>query len=181
MKKFVFCTVMMVMFSLMSFAKFYVCKVTKDVNFREGPSTEYQKKFVISQGDYIFIDTNEKVGNYYKAIHIDSDEIGYVAANYVRFVQEVVEDPNGVLQVVDYTSSLFAEVEIKNDTRNNVMITIGPHSYKFQPHEKRMITIEPNTYKIKASSPGVIPYVGTDKVEGGRIYSWVFYTYTTKR
>ena len=171
----------MVMYSMMGFAKYYICQVTKDVNFREGPSTESARLFVISRGDFIFIDTDEKVGNYYRAIHIESNEIGYVSANYVKRIQEVEEDPNGTLQLIDNSENYLSEVQIENDTNLSVVITIGSKSYKFKPHEKKIITIEPNTYKIRASCPGVIPYVGTDKVEGGHVYSWTFYTYTTRR
>lgn len=32
-----------------------------------------------------------------------------------------------------------------------------------------------------ASSPGIIPYVGVDSVEGGYEYSWRFYIQTIKR
>lgn len=178
MRKLVLLTIMMIGFAVSAQAKYYIGVVTTNLNLREGPSTEYDVICRISKGEYVFIDTDETENGFYYVVYVNRDEIGYVSRKYVTIIEEVKVDNKGVLEVVGelltYNSS---EVVITNSSSYKCTIRIGGNNYKFNPKETRSITVNPGTYNIQASAPGVIPYIGSEKLVGGYIYNWTFYVY----
>ena len=47
--------------------------------------------------------------------------------------------------------------------------------FSFSPYETKNITISPDVYDFRASAPGVIPYIGTERLKSKQAYSWEFY------
>lgn len=160
--------------------KYYLARTITNLNLRECPSINCDILANIPKGSTIFtkIDSNEE---YIKILYIDKDLYGYVNKKYIANFQEVKVDKEGVLKVVGNSAQAStSEVEIENRTNKHVTINIGSSIYKYYPHEKRTITLSPGTYDITASSPGLLPYIGNDKIDAGKKYSWYFYIKTEK-
>lgn len=181
MKKLILLKVMMIGFAISGFAKYYIGVATTTVNLREGPSIYFDVLCQVPKGGYVFVDTEDTLLGFYRVVYVDKDEVGYISSKYVKLLEEVKVDRNGVLQVSGESKSYYnSEVEINNASSHTATIRIGGQYYKFKPWETRKITLSPGTYTIQASAPGVLPYIGSDKLEGGYIYSWKFYVRTTR-
>ena len=158
--------------------KYYLAETTTILNLRECPSTNCDILANIPKGSAVFtkIDSND---DFVKILYIDKDLYGYVSKKFLSNFKEVKVDKEGVLKVVGKSNQTYnSEVEIENRTNKHVTINIGSSIYKYYPHEKRTITLSPGTYDITASSPGLLPYIGNDKIDAGKKYSWYFYIKT---
>ena len=100
-------------------------------------------------------------------------------------VAEILSGDHGELppsSPVQMTGGTEAQMEIENQTSYTLTLRYsGRQSYRFDlaAGATREVKLATDTYKVTATvlSPGVIPYAGTDKVQGGR-YSSKFYIET---
>jgi hypothetical protein len=86
---------------------------------------------------------------------------------------------------VRMTGGTEAQLEIENQTRHTLTLRYsGRQSYRFDltAGETREVNLATDTYKVAAtvSAPGVIPFAGSDTLQGGR-YSSKFYIETRSR
>ena len=161
---------------------YYIAQVTKDINLREGPGTDYDVVTRIPRGGYVFLSTADAGNSFRKVLYVDKNEFGYVSKNYLTNFSKVEVDASGNLHVESKNYKTTADIKIENRTNKTATIAIGSLTYTFSPYQTRIIKdIKPGRYKTMASSPGVMPYVGYDTVEGGYEYSWVFYIKTVTR
>ena len=163
-------------------ATYYMAQVTTDLNLRSGRGTEYDVITTIPKGSYVFltsVDANYKFRN---VLDVENDLYGYVSAAYLRNFRKVNVDENGQLQIDAPNYKAYADVVVTNETNRHVTISIGGVTKKFAPQEIRTFSdMCPGRYKVMATSPGVRPYVGYDRLEGGYQYSWTFYISTVYR
>lgn len=161
---------------------YFIAQVTKDVNLREGPGIDYDIVTIIPRGGYVFLSTSDVGAPFRRVLYIDKNEFGYVSQDYLANFSEVEVDASGNLQIESKNYKTTADIKIENRTNKTATIAIGSITYTFSPYQTRTIRdIKPGRYKTMASSPGVMPYVGYDTVEGGYEYSWVFYIKTVTR
>lgn len=161
---------------------YYLAQVTTDLNLREGPGTYYDVVSRIPHGDYVFLSTADAGQSFRKVLYVDKNIFGYVSKNYLTNFRKVEEDTSGNLQVESRNYKKTADIQIENRSNKTATIAIGSLTYTFSPYQTRTIKdIKPGKYKTMASSPGVIPYVGFDTVEGGYEYSWVFFIKTVTK
>lgn len=155
---------------------FYLAQTTISLNLREGPSQEYKSIKTLSKGDYVFLSSVDAGQPFRKVLYIDGNVYGYVSNSYLTNLKKIDPDDSGSLTAVEKTINSTASITITNNTEKTVTITIGKSSYKFKPQETKTInSLKPGKYKNTASSPGVIPYVGYDRLEAGYVYKWQFY------
>lgn len=161
---------------------YYIAQVTTDLNLREGPGIDYDVVTRIPRGGYVFLSTADVGETFRKVLYVDKNEFGYVSKNYLTNFSKVKVDASGNLKVESRNYKTTADIKIENRTNKTATIAIGSLTYSFSPYQTRTIKdIKPGKYKTMASSPGVMPYVGYDTVEGGYEYSWVFYIKTVTR
>ncbi len=161
---------------------YYTAHTVTAVNLREGPGKDYGVITTISEGESIFMETSERYKDFAKVLHIKTGEEGYVSSAFLDGYTKIKVNEKGALEVTGKTYNKYADIILKNDTKVTTKITIGDKTYMVSPNSsKRIKNIEGGTYNIMASSPGIIPYVGVDTVEGGYEYSWKFYIQTVKK
>jgi hypothetical protein len=94
--------------------KYYIAYVTTAVNLRDAPSIDSNIIDKIPAKKFIFINSADKIGNYYHVIYIDKDIEGYVNSPALReeiLVAEVVRDMIGAM--VDDVLT-FSRSQLKN-------------------------------------------------------------------
>lgn len=159
---------------------FYLAQSTKIINLYDGPSTKNKILAQIPKGSTLFV-IIESNDDFVRVVYLDKDIWGYVNRKYLTGFEAVNIDHTGELNVIGQSEYLDkAEIEIENRTNRNVSICVGNNNYKFSAHEKRTIILLAGTYNIIASSTGIIPYVGSYTVDGGRKYSWFFFIRSIK-
>lgn len=155
---------------------YYVAQVTTNVNLRCGRSTRHNVITTIPQGSYVFLSTQDVDCDFRNVLYVGANLYGYINGNYLTDFRRVSIDESGKLQVESRSYKQTSDIIVKNSTDRYVTISVGRHSAKFRPYETRTFSNLPAArYKVMASSKGVIPYIGYDKIDSGYRYSWIFY------
>jgi hypothetical protein len=179
MKKIIFFLVFLISNGLIS--QSYLGTITKQVNFREGPGSDYEIISSLKPKIQIFIVSLETENDYYNIIDIATDREGYVHKSYVKIGKLVNKSNQSVFTPNGESSSYEAEVKIFNNTSKTLTLKMNTQLYYFSPYETKNITINPDEYDFRASAPGVIPYIGTERLKSKQAYSWEFYILTSRR
>jgi hypothetical protein len=157
------------------FSQSYLGWVTKQVNFRQGPGTDFGVISSLREGTQIFIVSLEDENEFYNIIDIATDEIGYVHKSFIKIGEIVEKNERGIFTPSGKTSSYDSEIEIFNNTSFSLTLKLNSETYKFSPKQKRTIILSPGIYNYRASAPNVIPNIGTEFMESNMGYSWQFY------
>lgn len=167
-------------YSLNANCQSYLGWVTGQVNFRSGPSKEYEVIKLLKPGSQIFINSLEDDSGFYSVIDIESNMEGYVHKSFVKIGKEVPFNKEGVFtpdeRIVDFNS----QAEIFNNTNTELTLKLNSEVYNFTPYEKRTLTLSPGNYVYRASAPGVIPAIGNEKFDNNMSYKWQFYIVTRR-
>ncbi len=167
--------------SLAGFSQSYLGWVTSQVNFRQGPGTDYVVISSLQAGSQIFIVSLDTENDFYNVIDIASDKEGYIHKSFVKLGQEVEKNEKGMFTPSGKTSTYNPEIEIFNNTSLTLTLKLNSETYSFYPQQKRTIILSPGSYNYRASAPGVIPNIGTEYMESNMGYTWQFYIVTESR
>ncbi len=161
--------------------KYYLATTTTSLNLRSCRSTECDILARIPANSTIMIEVYGSE-DFVKAVYIDEDIEGYVSKKYLSHLEQLKINEKGSLEVVGKSNSYYnrSEITFENGSNETITIAMGNTTCKIGPRGKKTITISPGTYTLRASSPGVTPYISKETIEGGYEYSWYFYIRTIK-
>lgn len=164
-----------------SFSQSYLGWITKQVNFRESPSTDATILSSLKPGAQIFIVSLDTDDEFYNIIDIKTNTEGYVHKSFVKIGKQVKENDKGFFVPSGESSSYNPSVNLFNNTDVILTLKLNSEGYSFSPYEKRTITLSPGSISYRASAPGVIPNIGTEYLKSNVDYSWEFYIVTTRK
>jgi uncharacterized protein YgiM (DUF1202 family) len=173
--------IIFILTTTIGYSQSYIGWVTKQVNFRQGPGTDYGVISLLKPGTQIFIVSLETENDFYNIIDIATDKEGYIHKSFVKLGDVVEENERGMFIPSGKTSTYNPEIEIYNNTSLTLTLKLNSVNYSFAPRQKRTITLTQGTYNYRASAPGVIPNIGTEYIESNMAYTWQFYILTEKR
>lgn len=153
----------------------YLGSITKQVNFREGSSSNDNIISSLKPNTQIFIISLESENDYYNIIDITNDKEGYVHKSYIKVGKLVSRSDKSVFTPNGESTTFESEVKIFNNTSKTLTLKMNSQQFYFSPYETKHISINPDEYDFRASAPGVIPYIGTEILKGKQAYSWEFY------
>lgn len=165
--------------SISVFSQSYLGWTTKQVNFRESPSTDATILSSLKGGTQIFIVSLETENDFYNVIDIETNTEGYVHKNLVKVGKQVKENEQGMFTPSGETTSYNPDIEIFNNTNKTLTLKLNSESYSFSAKEKRTLTVTPGTISYRASAPGVLPNIGTEYLKSNQGYTWEFYIVTS--
>ena len=174
--------IILMIFSLSSifcFSQSYLGWTTKQVNFREGPGTDYKVISSLNPGTQIFISSLETENDFYSVIDIETNTEGYVYKSFVKIGEQIQENDQGIFTPTGETTSYNPEVEIFNNTTLTLTLKLNSQIYNFSSKEKRTITITPGRSSYRASAAGVLPNIGSEDFKSNQGYTWEFYIVTS--
>jgi hypothetical protein len=174
-------TLIIFSFVISSFSQSYLGTITKNVNFREGSSTTGNIISSLKPNTQIFIISLETENDYYNIIDIATDKEGYVHKSYIKVGKLVNKSNESVFTPNGESSTFNPEVKIFNNTSKTLTLKMNTQLFYFRPYETKNISINPDEYDFRASAPGVIPYIGTERLINKQAYSWEFYIVTERR
>jgi len=163
------------------FSQSYLGTVTKQVNFREGPSKEYPIIASLKPRTQVFIISLETENDFYNIIDIETDREGFIHKSYVNVGELIKENESGMFNPSGRTSAYNPEIEIYNNTELTLTLKLNHETYIFSPHETQTLTLRPGSYNYRASAPGVIPNIGTEYMASNMGYTWEFYVVTQRK
>ena len=164
MKVLFFSTFFIITFSS-GFSQSYLGWVTKQVNLRLGPGTNYEVISSLRPGTQAFIISLEAENDFYNIIDISTNKEGYIHKSFVKVGDVVEEDENKIFTPKSETSSYDPEVELLNNTSLTLTLKLNNETYTFNPLQKKTLTLSPGLYYYRASAAGVIPKIGTEYLE----------------
>ncbi|MBO9204209.1 MULTISPECIES: SH3 domain-containing protein [Niastella] len=159
----------------------YLGAISKQVNFREGPGSEYKTISSLKPGTQIFIVSLETEYDFYNIIDIRTNKTGYVHKSFVTIGKQLPKSEDGLFTPNGSTEDYESQIEIFNNTSLTLTLKLNSQFYSFTPKEKRNIALSPTTYNFIASAPGVIPNYGTETLQSNTKYTWQFYIVTRRR
>ena len=170
-----------ILISTLIYSQSYLGTITKQVNFREGPSTLNNIISSLKPNTQIFIISLEIENDYYNIIDIETDKEGYVNKSFIK-IGKLIEKSNGsFISASGNSSNNDSEAKIFNNTSITMTLKLNTEVYRFSPKETKNIILTPGDYDFRASAPGVIPNVGVKNFENNRAYTWQFYIATNRR
>jgi uncharacterized protein YgiM (DUF1202 family) len=165
----------------LTFSQSYLGVIIKQVNFREGPGTDYSVIKSLKPGATVFITSLNEESDFYNVIDVNTDLEGYVNKQYIKVGKQIKESDGSFISASGNSSADEAEAKIYNNTTKTMTLKLNEEVYKFNPHETKNIVLTPGIYSFRASAPNVIPNVGKKNFEVNSAYSWEFYIVTTRR
>jgi hypothetical protein len=162
------------------YSQSYLGTISKQVNLREGPGTEYKVISSLKPNTQIFIVSLETEDDFYNVIHIATNKSGYVHKNYVTVEKELTQSEGGFTPSGS-SGQENPEAEIFNNTSHTMTLRLNSETHTFKPKEKKTLTLSATTYSFIASSPGIIPNYGSKAFESNTRYTWEFYIVTRYR
>ena len=163
------------------YSQSYLGTITKQVNFREGSSSDDNIISSLKPKTQIFIISLETDNDYYNVIDIATDREGYVHKSYVKVGKVVIKSNESVFLPTGKSTSYNCDVKIFNNTSKTMSLKMNDDMFYFKPYETKNMEMNPNSYDFRASAPGVIPYIGKEKLNSNQGYSWEFYIVTSRR
>lgn len=166
---------------LTSTAQSYLGTISKQVNLRDGPGTEYKIVTSLKPKTQVFIVSLDTEDDFYNVIDIASNKLGYVHKSYLVIGKEVPKSEGGLFTPSGSSTQEEPEVEIYNNTNRTMTLKLNLESFTFDPKEKKTLTLSAGIYSFIASAPGVIPNYGSETLDGNTRYTWEFYIVTRRR
>ena len=161
-------------------AQSYLGYITKQVNLREGPGTEYSVLQSLKPGRQLFIVTLNDDNGFYKVIDIESNKTGFVSKSFIKIGKELIQSNGDFISATGESSTSNTEIEVFNNTNLSLSLKLNEDTYIFNSKEKKTISIIPTSYNFIASAPGVTPSYGVKNLESSKKYTWEFYIVTTR-
>ncbi|MDH7462583.1 SH3 domain-containing protein [Chitinophagaceae bacterium 26-R-25] len=155
--------------------------IIKTANFREGAGKEFEVISSLKKNLIIFIVSSETENDFYNIIDIKTNKEGYVHKSCVKLGPAIKENEEGVFTLDEESMNYDPEVEVYNSTDLPMTLKCNETVYEFDARETKKITLTPGSIKYRASAPGVIPYIGIDKLKPNYNYSWKFYIETRRK
>jgi Bacterial SH3 domain. len=121
------------------FSQSYLGWVTKQVNFRQGPGTNYGVISSLKPGTQIFIVSLETENDFYNIIDIATDKEGYIHKSFVKLGDLVKKNERGMFTPSGKTSNYNPEIEIFNNTSLTLTLKLNSETYTFSPKQKKTI------------------------------------------
>jgi len=162
------------------YSQSFLGTISKQVNLREGPGTEYQIIASLKPKTQVFVVSLEIEEDFYSVIDIATNKSGYVHKNYVTIGKELPQSEGGFTPSGS-SGQENPEAEIFNNTNQTMTLRLNSETYTFKPKEKKTLTLSASTYSFIASAPGVIPNYGSKAFESNTRYTWEFYIITRYR
>jgi uncharacterized protein YgiM (DUF1202 family) len=164
-------SVFLLSFGGMIYGQSYTGVVTQAANLRSGPGTDYGVLTVLAEGTRLVIDSIADENGFYSVVVIETDTLGWIAKSLVNLVgqNESIFSPSG------RTANKEAVIKIQNDSKLIMTLTIDGKIYIFGVGEEKVLELPAGSYRVRASAPGIRPYVGVDTFEAYSLYTVKFY------
>jgi uncharacterized protein YgiM (DUF1202 family) len=172
--------VMAVWFSLVFlggrvYAQSYAGVVREAANLRSGPGTDYQVVVVLAEGTKLFIDSIAGENGFYPVSVIETDTSGWIAKNLVSLTRAIADSDEKFFTPLGRIASKEAVVRVHNDSGVTMTLALDRQIYKFGAGEEKVLELPAGSYRVRASAPGILPYLGNENFEVGVEYAIRFY------
>ncbi|MDM1554447.1 SH3 domain-containing protein [Chryseobacterium indologenes] len=159
----------------------FLGKTSSSVNFRTSPTIKSNVIRQISNDTLIYIISETAINDFYKAIDLETGNIGWINKKLVVWYKSVDTKSTGGFQSTGKTSTYNSEVRITNKSSVKITLVVGNNTFYLAPNSTETKFITPgNTYYI-ATAPRVIPTSGYHNFGSYEGYEWKFWIETKRK
>lgn len=142
MKK-IFILTLFLLLSPIGFSQSYLGWVTKQVNFRQVPGTDYGVILSLKSGIQIFIVSLDNENDFYNIVDIRTDKEDYIHKSFVKLGEIVEKNESGMFTPGGKTSTYNHEIEIFNNSSLTLTLKLNSETYTFSTKQKKDDYIKP--------------------------------------
>lgn len=156
------------------FAQIELGSAKSQINFREGPGTEYKVVYTIDNSNLLVILPREPKNNFIEVFDIESSSYGFVSKNLVNITDTLYFQKQKFFERSGENEEGNVEIELINQTTKTLYIWINRISYSLSPYEKKVLVMDNEDITFFSSAPGLFPAFGKEVLKKGNSYRWNF-------
>ncbi|MGE8526234.1 hypothetical protein [Chryseobacterium rhizosphaerae] len=160
----------------------FLGKTSSSVNFRSSPTII--KNNVIRQipnNSQIYIISETTVNDFYKAIDLETGNMGWISKKIVVWYKSVDTKSTGGFQSTGKTSTYNSEVRITNKSSVKITLVVGNETFYLAPNSTQTKFIIPGKNYYIATAPRVMPTSGYHNFVSYEGYEWKFWIETKRK
>ena len=123
-------------------------------------------------GTVVLVEDTAFFGKFFPVINIVSGAEGYVLKSAVELTSPADESPSGNFKARAVNFSDSATVRVTNITDRTITLKINDINHYIASGGDLLITLAPGRYKYFVFGARFIPFVGVEKFEKSKKYSW---------
>lgn len=156
------------------FAQIQLGSARSQINFREGPGTDFKVAFTIDNSNLLVILPREPKNNFIEVFDIESSSYGFVSQNLITITDTLYFQKQKFFEKSGENEKGEVEIEMINQTTKTLYIWINSVSYSLSPFEKKVLIMDNEDITFFSSAPGLFPAFGKEILKKGNCYRWNF-------
>ena len=148
--------------------------VNGEINFREGPGSNFKVLHTIDKSNLIVVLPVEVRNGYIEAFDIETSSRGYVYESLIRITDTLKFRKQNFFEKTAETSTSSVEIELITSTSHSLYVWINRFSYDLMPYEKKVLIMDNEDIVYFSSAPGLFPVFGKEVLQKGNTYVWKF-------
>jgi uncharacterized protein YgiM (DUF1202 family) len=157
-----------------AFAQLKLGSAKSEINFREGPGTNFKVAYKIDKSNLLVILPREPRNDFIEVFDIESNSYGFVAENLITVTDTLNFQKQHFFERSGPNESGELEIELINGTSKTLFIWINDNTYNLFPFEKKVLEMNTEDIVFFSSAPGLFPVFGKETLKKGSSYRWNF-------
>ncbi len=145
-----------------------------EINFREGPGTQFRVLHTIDHSNLLVILPREAQNGFVEAFDVETSSRGYIYENLIVVTDTLNYQTQHFFEKAGENSLGETEIELVNRTNHSLFIWINKNSYSLAPFEKKVLVLQSEEIVFFSSAPGLYPVFGREILQKGNTFRWVF-------
>jgi hypothetical protein len=172
--KTIFLLVLTTAISFQIFAQLKLGSAQSEINFREGPGSNYKIAYRIDNSNLLVILPHEVQNKFIEVFDIESNSYGFVAENLISITDTLNFQEQHFFERSGENETGDIEIEMINKTSKTLFIWINNITYNLFPFEKKVLIMNTEDILFFSSAPGLFPVFGKEVLKKGNSYRWNF-------
>ena len=148
--------------------------VRSEINFREGPGTNFRVLHTINNSNLLVILPREPQNGFIEVFDVETSSRGYVYETLIQVTDTLDSQTQKYFEKSGDRPEGDIEIILINRTNNPLFVWINKNSYDLAPHEKKILILDMEEITYFSSVPGFFPVFGREILQKGNSYIWNF-------
>ncbi|QQS51196.1 MAG: hypothetical protein IPM71_00280 [Bacteroidota bacterium] len=145
-----------------------------EINFREGPGTNFKVLHTIDHSNLLVILPREAQNGFIEAFDVETSSRGYIFENLIVVTDTLHFQTQQFFEKAGENVQGDTEIELINRTSHSLFVWINKNSYSLAPLEKKVLILESEEIIYFVSAPGLFPVFGREILQKGNTFRWNF-------
>ena len=153
-------------------AQLKIGSVRSEINFRDGPGTEFRVLHTINNSNLLVVLPREPQNGFIEAFDVETSSRGYVYESLIQITDTLYFQKQSFFEASGDTTDGDIEIVLINRSDQSLFVWINKNSYDLAPHEKKVLIMDVEEITYFSSAPGLFPVFGREVLNKGNAYLW---------